>query len=224
MGFFFSDEERIEYEKEHPPKEKKKRISTGKLGRPKKQSLVSRQDRVKKLGRLEQQLKDSKKAPKHFDVRISIESPSPGKIISQFTFFTEDGLRFGFVNEYPDNKFKVKLYNTQFDVVEEREYDNLENAQKGLRVYIGETGEIEESGLIKCMRDVLTKINQVSEETFFMFQLLTNPELRKEYEVTETTSVITESVSLHTTKTISNHEPEKLSKQAKNLRSKIKGL
>ena len=159
------------------------RVAGRKIGRPiKDDSLAAPVDR---LGVLSSKLQAKHlNKPKHLDLKISLSEDSPGSIVFQFTFFTEEGLRIGFIYDGEgSNKYTTKVYDKDFNVTECNQYETIEAARSGLSSYISDMGELENSGLVKCIRDILIKINQTSEENFFLFKLLTDPEMRRSYEI-----------------------------------------
>lgn len=169
--------------------------------------------------------------PEHFDGKYAAEFPFIGKVIQQLTFFTEEGIKSAFVTEIKNNKgetsYRARLYNVDYEVIDEQTFDDRKKAITYLRGWLSYSTELEDSGLLQCIKDVLTRINQVNSENYFLFRLLTDPDERKEYseEVKNSKKGYTFTTSDETKSKRLNSGGKKLKDKLKNpeLRKKISG-
>jgi hypothetical protein len=151
---------------------------------------------------------------------LFFSSSNTGDIVQSITYITEKGIRLGIIYESKGEGYEVKLLDSKYNVVIEKSFTTLDGCKEYLASRIENEGEINpESGLSVCVRDLLTRLKLIENEYMFLFDLLTNPHKRKEYELKPLSK---EPITLQ--KKTNKDKKDVLNNLGKDVRSKIKGL
>lgn len=167
--FFLSKEQEDEYKKKQALKPKTRRSYI-------RSSLTSNPKKDKRLS-------SSSFKPEHWDSALKAKA---GKVIHLLNHFTEEGLLTGIVYHFEeDDGYEVRIMDVDYKIKEQKVFEDLKIAKAYLASHVEKLGELEKNGLVKCLEDMIKMITNTSEEVYFMFRLLTDPNERKQYELTE---------------------------------------